>query len=82
MRKILLAIAFITALALPVTAAEEITPMAGGSRLTFTTGGAQGTYYGFGSVLAGKITETTKDNKALFEPYGFSVYNIYLQRKN
>jgi hypothetical protein len=31
----------------------------GGSKLIFTTGGAQGTYYGFGGVLAGKVGETT-----------------------
>ena len=33
--------------------------MEGGSSLIFTTGGDQGTYYGFGGVLAGKISETT-----------------------
>ena len=33
--------------------------MEGGSSLTFTTGGDQGTYYGFGGVLAGKVGETT-----------------------
>ena len=33
--------------------------MEGGTSLTFTTGGDQGTYYGFGGVLAGKIGETT-----------------------
>ncbi|MBQ9275078.1 MAG: TAXI family TRAP transporter solute-binding subunit [Succinivibrio sp.] len=31
----------------------------GGTKLIFTTGGAQGTYYGFGGVLAGKISEVT-----------------------
>ena len=31
----------------------------GGTSLIFTTGGDQGTYYGFGGVLAGKISETT-----------------------
>ena len=31
----------------------------GKSELTFTTGGDQGTYYGFGSVLAGQISEDT-----------------------
>ncbi len=30
-----------------------------GSELTFTTGGDQGTYYGFGSVLAGQISDST-----------------------
>ena len=33
--------------------------MAGGSSLKFSTGGDQGTYYGFGGVLAQKISETT-----------------------
>ena len=31
----------------------------GGTKLVFTTGGAQGTYYGFGGVLAGKVGEKT-----------------------
>lgn len=31
----------------------------GGTSLTFTTGGDQGTYYGFGGVLAGKVGEST-----------------------
>ena len=31
----------------------------GGTSLTFTTGGDQGTYYGFGGVLAGKVSEAT-----------------------
>ena len=31
----------------------------GGSKLIFSTGGAQGTYYGFGGVLAGKVGENT-----------------------
>ena len=30
-----------------------------GTKLRFTTGGAQGTYYGFGGVLAGKVGEKT-----------------------
>ena len=33
--------------------------MPGGTKLVFTTGGAQGTYYGFGGVLAGKVGEKT-----------------------
>jgi hypothetical protein len=33
--------------------------MDGGTSLNFTTGGDQGTYYGFGGVLAGKVGETT-----------------------
>ena len=31
----------------------------GGKKLIFATGGAQGTYYGFGGVLAGKVGEKT-----------------------
>ena len=31
-----------------------------GGKLMFTTGGEQGTYYGFGTVLAGKISDKTK----------------------
>ena len=31
----------------------------GGTQLIFTTGGDQGTYYGFGGVIAGKVGETT-----------------------
>lgn len=40
-------------------AAPDIIGMEGGTSLNFTTGGDQGTYYGFGGVLAGKIGETT-----------------------
>ena len=39
--------------------ADEKGGMPGGSKLRFTTGGAQGTYYGFGGVLAGKVGEKT-----------------------
>ena len=31
----------------------------GGAKLTFSTGGEQGTYYGFGTVLAGKVSDKT-----------------------
>ena len=34
-------------------------PLEGGASLQFTTGGDQGTYFGFGGVLASKISETT-----------------------
>ena len=34
-------------------------PMSGGTKLIFATGGAQGTYYGLGGVLAGKVGEKT-----------------------
>ena len=39
--------------------ADEKAGMPGGTKLRFTTGGAQGTYYGFGGVLAGKVGEKT-----------------------
>ena len=39
--------------------ADEKAGMPGGTKLVFTTGGAQGTYYGFGGVLAGKVGEKT-----------------------
>ena len=32
-----------------------LAPKDGGTNLTFTTGGEAGTYYGFGSVIAGKV---------------------------
>jgi TRAP transporter TAXI family solute receptor len=36
-----------------------LAPKDGGSSLTFTTGGDQGTYYGFGGVMAQKVGEVT-----------------------
>lgn len=36
-----------------------LAPKDGGTSLTFTTGGDQGTYYGFGGVLGGKVGEVT-----------------------
>lgn len=38
---------------------DTVGGMEGGTSLQFTTGGDQGTYYGFGGVLASKISETT-----------------------
>ena len=49
--------------------------MEGGSELHFTTGGNQGTYYGFGCVLAKKVGETT-DTIVTAIPSGGSVANI------
>lgn len=43
----------------PATSTPGSGPMDGGSSLQFTTGGDQGTYFGFGGVLASKISETT-----------------------
>lgn len=36
-----------------------VQPKDGGTNLTFTTGGEAGTYYGFGSVIAGKVGDLT-----------------------
>ena len=56
MKKFAFVMAFVMLMA---CAASALEPMAGGTKLTFSTGGTQGTYYGFGSVLAGKVGETT-----------------------
>ena len=59
MKKIsLLAFAAALILAAPSFAADKA-GMPGGTALNFTTGGDQGTYYGFGGVLAGKVGEVT-----------------------
>ncbi|MBQ9347333.1 MAG: C4-dicarboxylate ABC transporter substrate-binding protein, partial [Oscillibacter sp.] len=42
--------------------AGEPAAQAGGASLKFTTGGDQGTYYAFGSVLAGQVTNSTATN--------------------
>ena len=36
-----------------------LAPKDGGTRLTFTTGGETGTYYGFGNVIGGKVGDLT-----------------------
>ena len=59
----------------PLMAAEAPAPMEGGSELNFTTGGDQGTYYGFGGVLAGKVGEVTS-TKVTAITSGGSVANI------
>ena len=56
MKKLAFVMAFVLLMAGAAFAAE---PMPGGTKLIFSTGGAQGTYYGFGSVLAGKVSEVT-----------------------
>lgn len=49
-----------TAAAADTTAAETAAAASGsGKELKFTTGGDQGTYYGFGSVLAGQVSGAT-----------------------
>ena len=62
MKKILalvLALCMVLALGVTACADDAVTPKDGGSKLTFTTGGEAGTYYGFGSVLAQKVSEVT-----------------------
>lgn len=51
----------IVSMALVVLTMATMLTACGGKKteLTFTTGGDQGTYYGFGSVLAGQISEDT-----------------------
>lgn len=41
------------------SSAKDDAPAASAGKLTFTTGGDQGTYYGFGSVLAGQVSGAT-----------------------
>ena len=55
--------------------AAEPAPMEGGTSLNFTTGGDQGTYYGFGGVLAGKVGEVTSTTVTAITSGG-SVANI------
>ena len=49
---------------------EATTPAASGSELKFTTGNSQGTYYAFGSVLAGQVTSSTDTNVVAVEGKG------------
>ena len=59
MKKVI-SLALVLAMTLTCCAfADEKGGMPGGKKLIFTTGGAQGTYYGFGGVLAGKVGEKT-----------------------
>ena len=43
----------------PAQSTDTTPAPVGGGKLTFTTGGDQGTYYGFGTVLAGKVSDKT-----------------------
>lgn len=59
MKKIIsLAVIFAVLMTFGAFAAEK-SGLPGGTKLIFSTGGAQGTYYGFGGVLAGKVGEVT-----------------------
>ena len=59
---VLLAIAMICAFGGTAFADDAVAPKDGGSKVTFTTGGEAGTYYGFGSVLAQKVSDVTSTN--------------------
>ena len=59
---VLLAVMMIVALGATAFADDAAAPKDGGSKLTFTTGGEAGTYYGFGSVLAQKVSDVTSTN--------------------
>ena len=59
---VLLAVAMICALGATAFAEDAVAPKDGGSKVTFTTGGEAGTYYGFGSVLAQKVSDVTSTN--------------------
>ena len=62
MLAVLLALAMICALGVTAFADDAVAPKDGGSKLNFTTGGEAGTYYGFGSVLAQKVSDVTSTN--------------------
>ena len=59
---VLLAVMMIVALGATAFADDTAAPKDGGGKLTFTTGGEAGTYYGFGSVLAQKVSDVTSTN--------------------
>ena len=52
-----------------------LNPKDGGTNLTFTTGGEAGTYYGFGSVIAGKVGDLTSTTVTAISSGG-SAHNI------
>ena len=49
---------------------EPQAPTAAGSELTFTTGGSSGTYFAFGSVLAGQVSSSTDSKVTAVEGKG------------
>ena len=60
MKKILaLVLALCLVLSCGALACADAAPKDGGSKVTFTTGGEAGTYYGFGNVMATKVREVT-----------------------
>ena len=60
----------------PAADAPAAAAPAAGSSLNFTTGGDQGTYYGFGGVMAQKTGEVS-DTKVTAITSGGSQANIY-----
>ena len=60
---IVLVLTMVLALGVSAAFADAPAPKDGGSKdLKFTTGGDQGTYYGFGGVMAQKVSEVTSTN--------------------
>ena len=51
----------------------------GGTSLTFTTGGDQGTYYGFGNIMAQKIGEATSTKVTAITSNGSAANLQYMQ---
>jgi len=65
MKKLLalaLALCMLLALGAVASADDALAPKDGGSKLTFSTGGEAGTYYGFGSVIAQQVSAKTSTN--------------------
>ena len=56
---LVLALTMVLALGVSGVAFADAAPKDGGKELRFTTGGDQGTYFGFGGVMAQKVSEVT-----------------------
>ena len=65
---VLLALCLVMAVA--ACAFADAAPKDGGSKLTFTTGGEAGTYFGFGGVLAQKVSEVTSTGVTAIRRFG------------
>ena len=77
MKKILaVLLAVMMVCSLGAVAFADAAPKDGGKSLTFSTGGDQGTYYGFGGVLAQKVSEATSTSVTAITSGG-SAANIY-----
>lgn len=80
---LVLALALATSLALAGCGGKNNESLGGkpdGTSMKFTTGGEQGTYYGFGTVLAGKVGEKTSSNVTAISSGGSQSNIEYLQK--